>query len=704
MRDSLPWKATTPLRSVQRFLARQGRSLRKRRAEIHKLFVREAQPAPASASYDGLLAQARSLHASRIAQLSVSPPVLIRIPEGDDLGRHALAVSFAEENDPEISIVVPVFDHVRLTIECLMSVARCTTDISYEVVVFDNGSTDDTQKVLSAIPNLVYLRSGENLGFGPACNQGARVARGRYVVFLNNDVQVTPNWLSRLAGTFDEMERVGAAGPKVLFPDGRLQEAGAGLNPDCTSSLIGVFDDPNLDRFNYQREVDYVSGVCLMVEAARFQQLGGFDADYAPAYCEDADLCLRLRASGLRVVYNPSAVIVHHLSVTSAKLDAGFKLRQVTRNQQQLAERHQEQIDALGAVRMIAFYLPQFHPIPENDLWWGKGFTEWRNVTQARPNFADHYQPRLPGDLGYYDLRLRQTYMDQVELAQRYGISGFCFYYYWFGGRRLLERPLERLLEDPTLRFPFCLAWANENWTRRWDGQDQDVLIAQSYSAEDDVAVIRDMAQYLRHPAYIRINGRPLLLVYRIGLFPNIRKTVQTWRMECRAQGIGEIYLAMVESFDLSHDGQPPSETDFDACVEFPPHGMGVKRVEPEGIINPLFRGRVFDYGAAALHGMTRPLPGWTRFRTVMPGWDNTARRRNDPDIFTGSTPGAYQEWLEWVLRQTREQHFGDERIVFVNAWNEWAEANYLEPDLRWGHAYLEATKNAIDNLRLGLR
>lgn len=662
--------------------------------------------APADA-YAALSARARDLHASRIAQLPVRPPALIRIPEGDDLGGHAAAVRLAPEEAPEVSIVVPVFNNVRLTIECLLSVTQHTADVPFEVVVFDDGSTDETPKVLSAIPNLVCLRGEETRGFVFACNEAARVARGRYLVFLNNDAQVTPAWLSPLVRTFEEIEQVGAVGPKVLCPDGRLQEAGAGIDPDGASSLIGVFDSPELARFNYRREVDYLSGVCLTVEAGRFRQLGGFDADYAPAYCEDVDLCLRLRALGLSIVYNPSAVVVHHLSATSATLDAGFKRRQITNNQQRLAERHQAQLDALGAVRVIAFYLPQYHPIPENDRWWGTGFTEWSNVARARPNFAGHDQPRLPADLGFYDLRLREAYAHQVELAERYGVSGFCFYYYWFAGRRLLERPLERLVEDPGFTFPFCVAWANENWTRRWDGQEQEVLIGQSYGDQDDVAVIRDLSRYLRHPAYIRVNGRPLLLVYRIGLFPDIRKTARTWRAECRAQGIGEIYLALVETFELALAGLPPQEVGFDASVEFPPQGAAEasqRQVEPDRVLNPGFHGLVFDYGRTALQYMTSPLPGHTRFRTVMPGWDNTARRQDDSHVFLGSTPGAYQAWLEWILRQTREQNFGDERIVFVNAWNEWAEGAYLEPDLRWGHAYLEATKTALDVVRLGLR
>jgi GT2 family glycosyltransferase/SAM-dependent methyltransferase len=653
------------------------------------------------AAYHWVTTKFQEAKRSRLQNIELKPLTLVEL--SDRIAERARDIQLRFEPSPQVSIVIPIVNGIKLTLECLLSIVRSTQDVSFEVVVVDNGSIDQSQALLPSIAQLNYVRHDENRGFGPGCNAGAAIARGRYLVFLNNDAQVQTGWLSTLLAAFSQSDQVGAAGPKVLFPDGRLQDAGSIINMDCTSSLIGVFDDPNLPQYNRRREVDYVSGVCLVIESDRFRRMGGFDDVFAPAYCEDVDLCLRLRDQGLRAVYQPDAVIVHHLSSTSNELSPSFKMAAVVRNQQKLSDRHQAQIDGLDRTRVIAFYLPQFHPVPENDVWWGKGFTEWRNVARARPVFAGHYQPRLAGDLGFYDLRLRETYVEQIALAERYGIDGFCFYYYWFGGRRLLERPLERLLEDPTLEFPFCICWANENWTRRWDGQEREILMAQSYRDEDDVAVIDDLTRYMRHPSYIRINGRPLLLIYEASRFPDIRRTIDRWREQCRRDAIGEIYLAMVETDTilLRPSGISPREWGFDGMVEFPPHQGGwypfAAGVDPE------FRGHVYSYDPTAVRYMTRPLPGYPLFRTVMPGWDNTARRPNDSAIFAGSTPGAYQAWLECVLRQTREQHFGDEQLVFVNAWNEWAESAYLEPDVAWGHGYLEATRDARINARLRL-
>jgi lipopolysaccharide biosynthesis protein len=351
----------------------------------------------------------------------------------------------------------------------------------------------------------------------------------------------------------------------------------------------------------------------------------------------------------------------------------------------------------LNRVRAIAFYLPQFHPIPENDRWWGKGFTEWRSVAKARPNFLGHYQPRLPADLGFYDLRVPEVLEQQAELAKRYGIYGFCFYYYWFGGKRLLELPLERLLETGRPDIPFCVCWANENWTRRWDGRESDILIAQRHSEEDDAAVIRDLARCLRHPNYIRVNGKPLLLVYRVGLFPDIKRSTETWRGWCRNAGIGEIYLALVQSFDQARKQENPSACGFDSAVEFPPHEMSAPVDHPEVILNPSFKGHINDYREIVLQYLRKQHPDYIQFRGVMPSWDNTARRQDDSVIFAHTSPGHYQAWLEAIVQRTKEQYFGDERLVFVNAWNEWAEGTYLEPDKQYGHGYLEATRNALE-------
>ncbi|HQZ11575.1 MAG TPA: glycoside hydrolase family 99-like domain-containing protein [Devosia sp.] len=349
---------------------------------------------------------------------------------------------------------------------------------------------------------------------------------------------------------------------------------------------------------------------------------------------------------------------------------------------------------ATRPARVIAFYLPQFHAIPENDEWWGEGFTEWTNVRAARPQFEGHHQPHVPGELGYYNLLDPGVQRRQIELAKLYGIEGFCFYFYWFGGKRLLEKPVENWLKDPSLDLPFCLCWANENWTRRWDGLERELLIAQQHSPEDDLAFIAEAAPYLRDPRYIRVDGKPVLVVYRPSLLPSARQTAERWRRWCRENGIGEIHLAYTQSFEKVD----PRDYGFDAAIEFPPNNS--QPPDLSHAVKPLhadFTGHVYDWRVLGERSKTYVDPKYPFYRSVNPAWDNTARRKANGTIFVNNTPEAYRAWVENAVEDAIVRiEKPDERLVFVNAWNEWAEGAHLEPDALYGYAWLQATRDAL--------
>ncbi|HEY9101378.1 glycoside hydrolase family 99-like domain-containing protein [Chitinimonas sp.] len=346
----------------------------------------------------------------------------------------------------------------------------------------------------------------------------------------------------------------------------------------------------------------------------------------------------------------------------------------------------------MKSVGLLAFYLPQYHPIPENDEWWGKGFTEWTNVARAKPNFDGHYQPHLPADLGFYDLRLDAARQAQAELAKQYGIDGFCYHYYWFGGKRLLEQPLEAMLAGGAPDIPFCLCWANENWTRRWNGAEHDVLIAQQHSPEDDVAMMEDVARYFADSRYIRIDGRPMLLVYRVDILPDPAGMVRRWRETCERLGLGNPYLCAVQSFGL----EDPTGYGFDAAVEFPPHGIMTHDVAGSvSALQPAHRGRIIRYGDAARFALERAEAQYPRFRCAMPSWDNTARKQWTGTCYYGSHPLSYRAWLAKLIEEAKANPRLPQPLVFINAWNEWGEGCHLEPDQQYGHAWLEATAAA---------
>ena len=358
-------------------------------------------------------------------------------------------------------------------------------------------------------------------------------------------------------------------------------------------------------------------------------------------------------------------------------------------------------IIASNVHRILAFYLPQYHPIPENDKWWGNGFTEWTNVAKATPLFRNHYQPHIPADLGFYDLRVPETRLAQAELAKEYGIAGFCYYHYWFNSKLLLDRPFNEVLNSGEPDFPFCLCWANENWTKTWDGKAKELLIQQDYSEEDDREHIRWLIEAFRDQRYIKIDGKPLFLVYAVQDMPDPERTVSIWRAEVEKAGFDGIYLCSVESY-MTHIRDPVA-FGFDAALDFQPNTMKYKsrlstlaRVK-RALFNK-YRYNVwqlFDYGEYVQSVIDQEVAVYKRFPCVMPSWDNTPRRGNGATVFINATPRNYQKWLAGTLKMFKPYSV-DENLVFINAWNEWAEGNHLEPCLRWERGYLDATRAAI--------
>lgn len=359
----------------------------------------------------------------------------------------------------------------------------------------------------------------------------------------------------------------------------------------------------------------------------------------------------------------------------------------------------EEKVSALKnkpSIKTIAFYLPQFHRFPENDAWWGEGFTEWTNVRRSKPMFPGHIQPEEPHpSLGYYNLDDVEVMRKQAELAKHYGIYGFCFHHYWFSGKRLMEKPVDQLLATPSIDIPFCLNWANENWTRRWDGADHEILIAQNYSPEDDKAFMVDVLRYFRDPRYIRIQGRPLFLVYRPEILPNMQETIMRWKSVCKQYGEREPYFVMCLYKVLNY-----KDFGFDAAVQFPPHRpweVSNNAINPVIIKNKdiNFQGGLFSYNDlkySSLKALKENI-----IPCVAPSWDNTPRLLYKSFIFAGSTPASYKDWLVKACKFSLNNL--PEPIVFINAWNEWAEGAHLEPCKKYGYAYLNATQSALKKI-----
>lgn len=349
---------------------------------------------------------------------------------------------------------------------------------------------------------------------------------------------------------------------------------------------------------------------------------------------------------------------------------------------------------------VIAFHLPQYHPIPENDLWWGRGFTEWTNTAKARPLFPGHYQPHVPADLGFYDLRLPEARAAQAELAREYGVSAFCYYHYWFAGKQLLEAPVQALLKSGEPDFPFCLCWANQTWTGVWHGAPNRVLIEQTYPGVDDYRRhFETLLPAFADPRYVKVDGKPVFVVYRPNELPDPQQFTDCWRELAIKAGFPGMYFVAVH---LPQWDPMPQWFDAAIVTRFP-----AKRREWVSWSEPLrkIQGKLLDlrgmptiyaYSKVMDSFLSEPVPGITSFPCVVPNWDNTPRSGSRGLVLHGSTPALFARHMRAAVEKVKRELPEGLRFIFVKSWNEWAEGNHLEPDLKFGRAYLEALRDEL--------
>jgi hypothetical protein len=364
--------------------------------------------------------------------------------------------------------------------------------------------------------------------------------------------------------------------------------------------------------------------------------------------------------------------------------------------------------------RAIAFYLPQFHPIPENDEWWEKGFTEWTNVTKATPLFKGHLQPDLPSELGFYDLRVAETREAQAALARDYGVEGFAYWHYWFGnGKRILDGVFEDVLRSGKPDYPFCLAWANMTWSGIWHGLEGKILIEQKYPGmKDHEDHFNFLIQAFRDPRYIRVNGKPLFIIYRPEELPDSQEVLALWRRLAVASGLPGLYFLGIFS-----KAEHPGCALYDATTTSEPGRFKALATAKANVDTPRsFGGRVAGKLQRVLKGLVSKAPGGPTLASyescvqnyladgsdgmftvpcVLPNWDNTPRSGNRGMVLTGSNPGHFQRVLKKAVASIQGRPW-EERLLLIKSWNEWAEGNYLEPSRRFGHGYLEVVKKEI--------
>jgi lipopolysaccharide biosynthesis protein/glycosyltransferase involved in cell wall biosynthesis len=673
------------------------------------------------------------------------------------LGYAYKAVYALPVNQPLVSLIIPTRNGYDLLKQCVESIQKKTSYINYEIIIVDNGSDDPATisylKKIADSGNVRVIRDERPFNYSALNNSAVTQCHGELVGLINNDIEViSPAWLTEMV-SHAIRPGIGAVGARLWYPNDTLQHGGVilGIGGAAGHSHKGL----PADRYGYfnravlTQSYSAVTAACLIIRKSIYEQVRGLnEIDLSIAY-NDVDFCLRVREAGYKNIWTPYAELYHYESATRGHEDTPEKKARLAREMSYLKARwgdlllndpsyspnltldkedfsyswpprvqsnesflipydsefqcNDDFLHQKTDIKAIAFYLPQFHRCKQNDEWWGEGFTEWTNTKRAKPRFHGHYQPREPhDDIGYYDLSDAEAMRKQAILAREHGVHGFCFYHYWFSGDRILEKPVDLLLDNLDIDINFCLCWANENWTRTWDGLNSNLLLEQKYLPNDPLNFIRDIRMYLKDPRYICIDNKPIIIVYKSNDIPNAIGVFSEWRKWWSENEGGDLLIWCVRT-DPDDIGLRKLQTNIDAVVEFPP------AIFPYNIDNkrlPVDTSACFHHYQKMVFEITSGTqlavaPTVDFYRSVMLGWDNSARRKDGWSSWLGFSLSIYYEWLRHTINYTRNTFPVDRRFVFINAWNEWAEGTYLEPDRKYGYASINTTSKALFDLPL---
>jgi len=481
---------------------------------------------------------------------------------------------------------------------------------------------------------------------------------------------------------------------KIVFPEGRTELikdcSGWSANYDLAKQLLEKYTQFHIHDFPV---VEFPEGPMFWARAECLKDFLGLPLNYS-------DFPSEPMAGDGTLVHVLQRLILIFMSEYQGKYISIYKGDSI--RDYRYYEEQQDYSSSIihSDIKVLSYYLPQFHPTPENDLWHGKGFTEWTKVRAANPLFDGHYQQHIPhSDIGYYLLDSPDVLRHQAELMRQAGVHGQVFYHYWFSGKLILEEPARLLLDNPDINMPFCFCWANENWTRRWDGNESEILLGQNYSTQDAQDFIQYLIPFFKDPRYIKIDDRPVLFVYRPSSIPNSQEYLDIWETECAKVGIKLPYVVAV----LTRGASNPKDFGMDAGVERNLHDWtdGAVPEKKNTLLNyqPI-NGSVLSYDEVAnFYTEQKDVKDFTYFRSLVPIWDNTARYGSDAYVLHGSTPELFQEWLESTIAYTKSTLQPDRQFVLVNAWNEWAEGAHLEPDTRYGYSYLNSVGRALSGI-----